>query len=764
MTTTTSVRSTPGTPGRAAPRVGTPGWAIMAFVHQLGQWRATFPATLAFLAGAVLVVISLEIFDLPGGVLPAIPVLTMPLVPHSVRLLIRRILVVCLTMLFSYLIMSIFQQEPWMLLMIAMLVVYFGLFLVARGLDMLSYLVAVAMPVLLAWNASNSADLQSGIWMDFQLLMIGLLITGILGILFLRPISERLLITRITTPLRTIAAVIRHELADEPDEQPKVNMAELSGLERLLTRLRQEHGHGRYSQRMHIVADTTRMMVTWNELRSMLHELDLSAAQYAFLHDAAMDYRVRIATQLEENATALEENRAARRVPGIDEAEARFQQRILKGIREHTVVTTGDEVSIFHAAAALYQMGVRLVNAMTNATGHHVRGDVQPIPYEANKHRRPWSVGRQLIDAAVGRDRWAMIFAVKGVVVGLIAFTLASVFNFWGGAIVLLLMSLLLTTQNMGAVNSGFVLRMVGLVSAIFVCLLGLLVVMPNINDPWAFGLLLAASLLPGAIATQSPATASLGLSYCMSVFFVYTAPDLPSIDLTPLQQRAVSVAGATPLAWLVFLVVRPVYARDRIDDEIGTATSAIARSVRLAATPRTQHITFEMERDSRWESFQALDAMSRMVTDTRSEFESYSNLYQDLQELMRHLERVYVLVRFELRLRTMYDDSPCTESIDDDVSKALMLFADAIEALGEQTDDPNLPETRIIATRDAIDRIRRSLERITPDTACHADHMAMSQVVGLRLLLRELLAIRSRLEHRAEINLRFRPIVVGES
>ena len=191
---------------------------------------------------------------------------------------------------------------------------------------------------------------------------------------------------------------------------------------------------------------------------------------------------------------------------------------------------------------------------------------------------------------------------------------------------------------------------------------------------------------------------------------------------------------------------------------------SAIARSVRLAATPRDQHITFEMERDSRWESYQALDAMSRMITDTRSEFESHSSLYRDLQQLLGHFERVFVLVRFELRLRTMYDDSPCTQSIDNQVSEALLLFAEAMEALGKQTGAPEIPNARIIAARDALAGIRRSLEQLTPDTACQADHMAMSQVVGLRLLMRELESIRHGLEHRAEINRQFRPIVVGES
>ncbi|MCH2162120.1 MAG: hypothetical protein MK085_09635, partial [Phycisphaerales bacterium] len=156
MNATASIKNAP----LHAPNIGSPAWAVQVFMQQLGRWRPTMRSTLAFLAGATLVMIFLEIFDLPGGVLPAIPVLTMPLVPHSARLLMHRIVVVCLTLVLSFLLMTIFQEQPWFLIGIAMVVVYFGLFLVARGLDVLSYLIAVAMPVLLAWNAANGVDLQ----------------------------------------------------------------------------------------------------------------------------------------------------------------------------------------------------------------------------------------------------------------------------------------------------------------------------------------------------------------------------------------------------------------------------------------------------------------------------------------------------------------------------------------------------------------------------------------------------------------------------
>ena len=72
--------------------------------------------------------------------------LTLTLVPHSISLLLQRCLIVVTTMLGSYVILVFMQQEPMLLAAVAMGLVYVGLYLVARGMDLLTYLLGVSMP------------------------------------------------------------------------------------------------------------------------------------------------------------------------------------------------------------------------------------------------------------------------------------------------------------------------------------------------------------------------------------------------------------------------------------------------------------------------------------------------------------------------------------------------------------------------------------------------------------------------------------------
>lgn len=756
----------------AAPqlRVGSVSWGVGLFITQLRNWRPTIQSTLAFIASACLVVFFIQIFRLPGGVLPAIPVLTLTLVPHSIFLLLQRCLIVITTMLGSYVVLMFMQQEPLLLAAMAMCLVYVGLYLVARGMDLLTYLLGISMPVLLAWQSANGELTREGIWLDLEQLLLGLLSTGIIGVIFLRPMGRGNLVKKLTTPMLQVAEVLRKPLAHDPADQPKVSVTELTTIERLLGRIRQEHGHSDRTRNLHIVADTTRMLVLWNEIRSMIHEMELTEDDYAFLNTAAMDFRTRMAAQLEENAQALVEDRRAEVIPGIHQAQLELERSTRAAIESREVRRSGDEIALFHAISTLAAMGSRLLAPMTRSVDPHWHEPPGDLPFEGDKHRKPWAGLKLLGESFSGRDPWATLFALKGVIVGVIAFGFTSMISDWHGAIVMLLMSLLLTTQNMGAVNSGFVLRMIGLFSAIIVCMLAILVVLPNINDPWGFALVLALALLPGAIATTSSPTVSLGLSYCMSVFFILTGPSHPSIDLAPLQERAVSVGAATILAWMVFMLVRPVYARERISHEICSAFTTISKSLRLAGTSDLQRVSLAEESDAHWSNYAAMDALNRMIADSRPEFAARADLLSNLNGLMDHLERIFVLTRFMMRSRVMYDgraleeDHHATPELDLRVSGILHGYADLLPLLGRYSMGGPRPDAEFKALRASLQEVRAEVNQIPTDTTSRRDHLAMSQLVAIRLMDRELAAALKLMDLRASIDRNSAPIVVGES
>ena len=58
---------------RKPPSIGSLGWSIQASIDALRDWRACLRPTLIFLATAVLTVLTIHAFHLPGGVLPALP-------------------------------------------------------------------------------------------------------------------------------------------------------------------------------------------------------------------------------------------------------------------------------------------------------------------------------------------------------------------------------------------------------------------------------------------------------------------------------------------------------------------------------------------------------------------------------------------------------------------------------------------------------------------------------------------------------------------
>ena len=447
-----------------------------------------------------------------------------------------------------------------------------------------------------------------------------------------------------------------------------------------------------------------------------------------------MVFRNLVASQLEENADSLLQSRNARKVPGLDEAASDFQKRCIDGIKSGHFKNL-ETKSIAQAFSFLYEQCIVFLDPMTGAIHSKLYKPPKNIPLQTRVHRRPWSAYAFLLEAATKPDPAVALFALKGVIVGMIAFALATVFSYWGGAAVLLLMALLLTPQSMGAVASSYMLRMLGLGIAVVVCLLGVLLVIPDINDPWTYGLLLAVALLPGAISSQNPSTLALGIGYCMSVFFMLTQPDHPSVDLTSVQDRFVSVAAATSLAWLVFLSVKPEYARQRIGDQLSKTCSSLANTFRLAALPAGQTMGTSKESDARWDVYLALDKANHTIAESKSEFSSQKERYHALTQILSLLEQAFVLGRFEMRVRWSIDSIKNPDEFIRSMERSLLAHAETLDALGKKARS-NVDSSEAMAkSQQSLEEARLILNESDDPLNIELHRCILAQYAGILLL-----------------------------
>ena len=154
-------------------------------------------------------------------------------------------------------------------------------------------------------------------------------------------------------------------------------------------------------------------------------------------------------------------------------------------------------------------------------------------------------------------------------------------------------MSGFLAPLSVGALTVMFIDRIWGLVIAVLVAFFAITLVMPNIVQVGELLMLVGILLLPGVILALKPKTASMGLSYAMAMLFILTSSNHPSVSLDPIQDRFVSVGGATLICYLVFRLFLPTTARDLVSFRLKNAFESITEVLRHSSiTNREEHET----------------------------------------------------------------------------------------------------------------------------------------------------------------------------
>ena len=257
-------------------------------------------------------------------------------------------------------------------------------------------------------------------------------------------------------------------------------------------------------------------------------------------------------------------------------------------------------------------------------------------------------MGSSLRELVTTPDPAAITFAIKGTITMTIAFVIASVYDQWGGAAVFLLMSMFLSTVFQGSLRAAMMLRAVGLLLATTVSVLALITVFPNLGSTGGYAIFLVAVLTPGAVMLVSPRTAAAGLNYAMSVFFIFTTNPRLEVGLDLIDNRFISVAGASLLPWMVFNLIRPTRARDRVQECFASAIDEVERSVMLPLNPRPTDDSKEIESLAR--SLNSLTVVRTMTDDAAMELVDDPERQQLNLRMVDQVDQLFVISRFLVR------------------------------------------------------------------------------------------------------------------
>ena len=602
-----------------------------------------------FLASATGLIIALTTLQLPGGTMPALPVLLVTIVHHSVGLLLRRIAVVIVVITTSHGLLGVLTEQPWLLIIIAMSIAFVGFYLLGRGLDLLSYLLAILVPVLFAWQSANGIVDAHAAWIQFQQLIIGLLVSGTLGILFLGDRFERGLRDRLSSNLASIGDGLLKPLDDEyGDGYLTWDARRSASLETMLHGLRHVRGRTAVSANLVLAGDCTRYLLGINRMRIALLEHGRPDFFLEGVADSLPAFRTRLGRQMLEISEAIREGRPAARIPGLEAATRRFRADCRHMVRAAPTGTPTMDISFIAAASRALTDMQRIARTLVATTGRTRATPASRLRMPRWDQRSDWSLQTVLHELLTHPDPAAITFAIKGTFTMAVAFAIASVYDQWSGAAVFLLMTMFLSTVFQGSLRASMMLRAVGLLLSTLISLLTLTTVFPNLGSVGGYAIFIGLVMLPGGLMMVKPRSAAAGLNYAMSLFYVFTSSGRLEVGLDLVDDRFIAVAGASLLPWLIFSLVRPTYARERVESCLATAIASVRRSIELPLLARTTDDAAEIK--SLADSLAALTTVRTMTDNAALELVDDPERQRLNLRLVDRIDQLFVLSRFFVR------------------------------------------------------------------------------------------------------------------
>lgn len=581
--------------------------------------------------------------------MPALPVLLVTAVHHSIGLLVRRIAVVIVVISTSHGVLGLLTEQPWLLVAIAMGIAFVGFYLLGRGLDLLSYLLAILVPVLFAWQSANGIVDAHMAWIQFQQLIVGLLVSGTLGILFLGDRFERDLRRRLSSDLAAVGEGLLKPLDDEyGDGYLTWDAGQSASLETMLHGLRHVRGGTVASANLVLAGDCTRYLLGINRMRLALLEHGRPDFFLAGVARSLPVLRDRLGRQLLEISAAIAEARPATRIPGLESATRRFRADCRRMVRAAPPGTPTMQISFIAAASRAVTDMHRIARTLVATTGRRRATPASRLRMPRWDQRSDWSLLSVLRELVTAPDAAAITFAAKGTITMAVAFAIASVYDQWSGASVFLLMTMFLSTVFQGSLRASMMLRAVGLLLSTLVSILTITTVLPNIGSIGGYVIFIGLVMLPGGLMIVRPRSAAAGLNYAMSMFFIFTTNSRLEIGLGLVDDRFIAVAGASLLPWLVFSLVRPTYARERVQTCLATAVASVRRSIELPMTSRTTDDSAEIR--SLADGLAAITTVRTMTDNAALELVDDPERQRLNLRLLDRIDQEFVLSRFFVR------------------------------------------------------------------------------------------------------------------
>jgi uncharacterized membrane protein YccC len=666
------------------------------------------------------VILSLAVaygIGLTGGLVTVIAVLFMPSLPHSPSLAVMRFLSAIVGCGVGWLFAFQFVDQPWLLFGILMANSYFWFYMMGTGFPFLTMMLMGLMPVLVGWMvyAGRSPEVVSTV--------LGQILCGIFGsevICLLWPnTAEKRIAKASAATLRSFSKQIREAFgSDRPEgnQAGKVRWvpSQSLGFNNLLTLARAELGEeSKKFKSLAGLVEHIRYLLVWPKVYEVFIRgghfdkwmIDLEPERLK-LHDELYKAIERLALALENGTEA----------PDIDDLEKQFE--VLDRRTSEWMAENRSELPLENRA---------VIEARCHYGGVVLERLQKIICFTRNQStfedENAWDIPAPMLSGIL--LKWnpnTGLFAFKALTSVACGFVVASVFPNWGGSLIILLMCGFLAPLTIGGLNVMFVDRMWGLLLAVFVCVLAITQLMPNLVQVGELLVMVGVLLLPGVILALIPKTSSMGLSYAMGILFILTSSPHPSVSLDPVQERFISVGGATLITYIVFRVVVPTNARDLITVRLKGVLQAVATLIKHNTfTPDENCSQRNMGTRLRHQAVRSGGAFDQLVEDLYWESNPPVKVMEMRQSVIKLVNENLALAAANSVLTSVPLDYPdprvmkaMNASVNDlgDVQDRLAEFAngsssvDEIHALMKRSDRTILDERNLILELEIADHV----------------------------------------------------------
>ena len=750
--------------------------------NALTQDSVAWVDVLRLTVGSALALILAYSLNVSGGFVTVLGVLFIPFMPHTPVLGLLRMVAGVVACGAGWVISYQLVDQPWLLVPLLAFNCFIFFYLLARGLPLMTMLILGLFPLAVGWMLMTGRTGSDVVVLILEL-ECGLFAAELVAFVWPKT-AERQLRTRIGQELIAVRDDYRAMMGEsqQPGRLGKVEWkpSRSLGFNRVSDLMKSERGKADLElSRLLSIVNHTRYLLAWPTIFSSFVPsgkfdrwmIDLRSIRNQ-VHQAV--YRI-----LPDLSSAVMHRRPAGDIEDLKVALDELNQK------------TADWIEKYRGEESIETLSLPLLRCnlggsfLEHTQGIHdlTHGAEPPDPIKTHEF------APSIFDR-INRifDERALLFAFRATLCPLVALMFGMTYPDWSGALILVLLSGFLAPLTMGGIAMMFVDRIFGLVLAAFLALFFYLLIMPDLVDLGVYLLFLSLFALPFLVLTVNPATTGIGLSGSMAIYFMLTSPNNPSVDLSPIQARLLSVGGATCISYLVFSFVFPVRSINTVGTRLAEVFTQMAATLdcyqpRLDwqknsdSTPGPDQIARHQEENEQkiWSELHTLVArimtFDQMVSDLQWEL-SHNKEYDKLRiRMLQAVNGIAPVLANLMFCKVHYEHSTDHEQMvaRRDAREAMFrLLLGLAHYTDSDTSDKALVDDLLVDAEDANRRLKRQIESTDFRERLAVDHPAHGQVRSVLVeyaynatLIRHLRKTRQLLVLRRHLNLNQRGIAV---